>query len=312
VVSTGSTTGFKAVAETEDAAVDMEEALASADVQTDAVLTDVTFVDDTIPNAGGGVEAEAQELEAFLRSPPLSYSSYKIVSGDMIGVLAEKWGLSQDSLISINGIKQTRYILPGQVLRVPNQDGIIYKAKAGDTASKIAEKYTVSADDIIRANELFGERVSPGSSIFVPGARMDMVALQEINGDLFIWPVPSRVITSSFGYRRDPFGATKSRTYHTGMDLRAPMGTRVNAAMAGRVATTAWSDVYGNYIVINHHSGYRTLYGHLSKIGVKAGQYVEAGQRIGYSGSTGYSTGPHLHFTVYKHGALVNPRLLMN
>jgi murein DD-endopeptidase MepM/ murein hydrolase activator NlpD len=81
--------------------------------------------------------------------------------------------------------------------------------------------------------------------------------------------------------------------------------------MAGRVSTVGYNDAFGNYAVISHHSGYRTLYAHLSVVRVKAGAYVGTGQRIGDVGSTGVSTGPHLHFTVYKNGVTVNPRSLM-
>jgi murein DD-endopeptidase MepM/ murein hydrolase activator NlpD len=257
-------------------------------------------------------EAGSEEAEEFLRAPMLLFSAYTIQPGDMIGILAQNWGLNQDTLISVNKIKNTRGIRGGQVIRVPNQDGILYEVKKGDTVVSIAEKYEANPGDLVRANELFSWNVKPGSFVFVPGAKLDWVDLQERNGDLFLWPVPSHVITSSFGYRSDPVGQKSKRTYHTGMDIRAAFGTRVNAAMSGRVTKTAYNDVYGNYVIIAHHSGYVTLYGHLSRITVQAGKYVNMGQKVAESGSTGMSTGPHLHFTVWKHGALVNPRLLMN
>ena len=81
--------------------------------------------------------------------------------------------------------------------------------------------------------------------------------------------------------------------------------------MAGRVTAVGYNNVYGNYVVINHHSGYRTLYGHLNAIRTRTGAYVVQGERVGDVGSTGQSTGPHLHFTVYKNGVTVNPRALM-
>jgi murein DD-endopeptidase MepM/ murein hydrolase activator NlpD len=81
--------------------------------------------------------------------------------------------------------------------------------------------------------------------------------------------------------------------------------------MSGRVTTAGWSDAFGNYVVITHHAGYRTLYGHMSVIRVKSGAYVGAGDRLGDVGSTGQSTGPHLHFTVYKNGVTVSPLSLM-
>jgi murein DD-endopeptidase MepM/ murein hydrolase activator NlpD len=99
--------------------------------------------------------------------------------------------------------------------------------------------------------------------------------------------------------------------FHTGLDIRGSTGTPVRAAMSGRVSQTGYDAVFGNYVVISHHSGYRTLYGHMSVIRTRNGAYVGTGERIGDVGSTGLSTGPHLHFMVYKNGVTVNPRSLI-
>jgi murein DD-endopeptidase MepM/ murein hydrolase activator NlpD len=253
---------------------------------------------------------ETGTLEAELISKPriILYNTYSIQKNDIIGNLAERFGLNEDTLLSLNGIKNARLIQIGQVLRVPNQDGILYTVKKGDTLNTIAEKYSSDAVAIRFVNELFTDEALPGTSVFIPGGRLDWVERQEINGDLFIWPVTGR-ITSPYGYREWPFGG--GRQFHTGIDIGAGMGTPVRAAMTGRVSAAGWDNVLGNYIVISHHSGYRTMYGHLSVIRVRTGAYVGTGERIGDVGSTGVSTGPHLHFTVYKNGALMNPRTLL-
>jgi murein DD-endopeptidase MepM/ murein hydrolase activator NlpD len=270
------------------------------------------------PNEGQGqghnaavlaIETGALDLESFSKPQTLLYSSYTIQKGDIIGDLAMNFGLNEDTLISINGIKNTRLIQIGQVLRVPNQDGIFYTVKNGDTLEQIAQKYSVDAGAIQVANELFSDTAKPGMGLFIPGARLDWMERQEINGDLFIWPT-SGYITSPYGYRKWPFGGN-ARQFHSGMDIGAPMGSSVRAAMSGRVSAAGWDDVLGNYIVVSHHSGYRTMYGHLSATRVKAGAYVGTGERIGDVGSTGLSTGPHLHFTVFKNGVTVNPRNLL-
>jgi murein DD-endopeptidase MepM/ murein hydrolase activator NlpD len=95
------------------------------------------------------------------------------------------------------------------------------------------------------------------------------------------------------------------------MDIRGGMGTPIKAAMAGRVSQVGYDNVLGNYVMISHHSGYRTLYGHMSVIRTRTGAYVAQGEIVGEVGSTGLSTGPHLHFMVYKNGVTVNPRVLM-
>jgi len=146
--------------------------------------------------------------------------------------------------------------------------------------------------------------------LFIPGAKLDWMERQEINGDLFMWPV-NGYITSPYGYRVYPFDDDGGRQFHSGIDIGASMGTPVRASMSGRVSSAGWDDVLGNHVVISHHAGYRTLYGHMSVIRVKSGAYVGTGERIGDVGSTGRSTGPHVHFTVYKNGVTVNPRSLL-
>jgi len=197
----------------------------------------------------------------------------------------------------------------GQVLRIPNQDGIYYILKNGDTLESIAEKYNTTVSGIKTVNELFSDSIAPDTSLFIPGARMDWVNRQEVNGDLFIWPYAG-YITSSYGYRTSPFDGF-TRQFHSGLDIGGPIGAPIRAAMSGRVSQVGYDGSFGNYVVISHHSGYRTLYAHMSEVRIKAGAYVETGQRIGDVGVSGLTTGPHVHFTVYKDGVTVNPRTLM-
>lgn len=120
----------------------------------------------------------------------------------------------------------------------------------------------------------------------------------------FIWPMRGP-ITSGFGYRYHPIHRYRAR--HTGIDISRPTGTPIVAADGGRVIAAGWQQGYGKAVVILHGRGLATLYGHMSRISVSAGQTVEQGQRIGACGSTGYSTGPHLHFEVRVGGSPVNP-----
>ncbi|MDR3114451.1 MAG: M23 family metallopeptidase [Treponema sp.] len=238
----------------------------------------------------------------------LLYTAYKVQSGDIISNLAQSFGLNQDTLISVNGITNTRLLQINQVLRVPNQDGILYPVKKEDTLESIAAKFKTSVQSLQTVNELFSDRLMVNTTLFIPGARLEMLDLQEINGDLFIWPVRG-FITSHYGYRSSPF--TGIRQFHSGIDIGVPMGTSIRAAMAGRVTSVGFDKSFGNFVVISHHAGYRTLYAHLSVIRTKSGDYVGTGEHIGDAGSTGLSTGPHLHFTVYKNGLTINPRTLI-
>lgn len=126
------------------------------------------------------------------------------------------------------------------------------------------------------------------------------------NGDLSVWPAPSGTAnTSSYGWRTHPVYGT--RKFHKGLDISAPGGSPVLAAASGTVSKSYYSSSYGNYIVISHGGGLMTGYAHMSSRMVSAGERVSAGQQIGKVGSTGISTGNHLHFEVYVNGSTTNP-----
>lgn len=122
-----------------------------------------------------------------------------------------------------------------------------------------------------------------------------------------IWPTPSCTVTNSaYGYRVHPiYGTVK---FHAGEDIPAGYGAEILAAASGTVVTAGWVSGYGNYTVIDHGGGLMTAYGHQSSFAVSVGDVVTQGQVIGYVGSTGNSTGPHLHFEVYVNGATVDPK----
>jgi murein DD-endopeptidase MepM/ murein hydrolase activator NlpD len=239
----------------------------------------------------------------------LYYSVHVVVKGDTIGDLADSFGVTTDSIVSFNDIRNARSIPVGQLLKIPSQAGILYTIKKGDSLESVSVAYGISADSIVEANGLMSDRLEPERVVFLPDARLPSFRLREINGDLFRWPV-SGGISSRYGWRTDPFSG--SRTFHNGLDIASWMGSPVRAAMEGRVSETGYSASFGNYILIAHHSGYASFYGHLSSIGVRSGQAVSLGQVIGAVGSTGYSTGPHLHFTVFKYGSTVNPAILLH
>ena len=136
-------------------------------------------------------------------------------------------------------------------------------------------------------------------------ARMD--ALQRgLRGIPQVIPAAGKHISSGFGYRTDPFAG--SPAFHAGLDFKGPTGAPIYSAANGRVAFVGRRPGYGNCVEIDHGNGLRTRYAHMSAFRAKAGQSVRAGQLIGAVGSTGRSTGPHLHFEVRLHGQPVNPR----
>jgi murein DD-endopeptidase MepM/ murein hydrolase activator NlpD len=133
---------------------------------------------------------------------------------------------------------------------------------------------------------------------------MQQFELKKILGELFINPAAGR-LSSRFGMRPDPF--TGVRRFHNGIDLAAPEGTPILAAMAGKVVKVGVHATYGRYIIVSHAGGYQSWYAHLRKPLVEQGGSVAQGQVIGEMGSTGYSTGSHLHFSIFKDGSPVDP-----
>lgn len=272
----------------------------AADLSKDA-LTDAGA--DNLDSAAAVLSQESgsSELE-------LCYYTYRVKKGDMIGFIADSFNITQDTIISVNNIHQSRLLQIGQYLKIPSMPGIVYTVRTdGETPESIAERYEVSAEKCAKVNSIaVGAKLPAGSTVFVPDAQLDWVTRQEINGDLFHKPIRARYwLSSYYGWRSSPFNG--KRSYHSGVDMACPSGTSVYAALGGTVTSAGFNNVYGNYVIVTHHSGYKTLYGHMSSILVTRGQYVSTNTRIGRVGSTGMSTGPHLHFTVYKFGKTVNP-----
>ena len=145
-----------------------------------------------------------------------------------------------------------------------------------------------------------------GSSSSSSSSSAGNLSSATLTSGTFTWPLPGYTNNSSaYGWRVHPIYGT--RKFHKGEDIPAPTGTPIVAAASGTVTTAGWVSGYGNYTVINHGGGVMTAYGHQSAIYVSVGQTVSAGQTIGAVGSTGNSTGPHLHFEVYVNGATQSP-----
>jgi murein DD-endopeptidase MepM/ murein hydrolase activator NlpD len=238
---------------------------------------------------------------------PVTYRKYTIISGDTLLGITRKSGLTNIStLISVNDIDNVRQLRAGQRLRIPSLDGLIYTVRRGDTLTGLSVRYHVSVEDLLDCNDLSSHVVAVGAQLFIPGAKLSSDSIRHAMGELFMYPLSvSWRLTSNFGPRPDPFTGVSS--FHTGIDMAVPPGTPIRAAMSGTVIAVGYTNIFGNYVIINHGNGYQTLYAHMSKVLAHTGQELSQGTRIGLVGSTGYSTGPHLHFTVYKNGKLIDP-----
>lgn len=253
-------------------------------------------------------DAEKDQGEKILE---LYYKVYTVKKNDMVGTIAKDHGITQDAIISLNKLRNTRTLQIGQTLKIPTLNGILYTTKKNDSPESIADKYRVSLEKIALVNNITDNVIPPGSIIFIPDAKLDWVTLQEINGDLFQKPLRGGYyISSRYGWRDNPF--VGRRTFHNGVDLATSRGASIYAALDGTVASTGYDVTYGNYVIISHHSGYQTMYGHMASILTSRGKHVTTSTKIGTVGNTGQSTGPHVHFTVYKNRATLNPSSLWN
>ena len=159
------------------------------------------------------------------------------------------------------------------------------------------------------ANKAYAEMIEKEEKLLAEykKAAAELAAQSTYVGGTFMWPLPAanNVITCPYGMRKHPI--TGVRKLHTGIDLRASTGTKVYAANSGTVTTSGYSSAWGNSIIISHGGGLTTLDAHLSRRSVSKGNKVKRGDIIGYTGNTGYSTGPHLHFEIDKNGTPYDP-----
>ena len=233
---------------------------------------------------------------------------YTLRSGDTVTSVAQDHGLTVETVLSYNKILSPRFLRAGQTLKLPNRDGLLITLDQATPVATLAVNYQVFPSLLLLANRLPEDTKTVGGELFVPGAHVDPVKLRKLLGENFFWPTKGGRISSYFGRRNDPF--TGLLTSHSGVDIAVPYGSPVLASGDGVVTNTGFSSVLGNYIRIDQGQGFASVYGHLSAILTKPGRRVLAGQQIGRVGSTGYSTGPHLHFSAYRWDRLINPMTL--
>lgn len=241
---------------------------------------------------------------------------YEVAEGDSLGKLAAKFNISINTILWANNLSLNSFIRPGQKLVILPVSGVRHIVIKGDTLAKIAKKYDASEDKISEYNSLEDEAVlAVGESLIIPDGRIIYTAKPSVYANAvpgkkgtgsntaisatgrMVWPSACRRISQYYkGWR------------HTGVDIACPWGTAIRAADGGRIVRVQYLRYgYGYNVIIDHGGGKQTLYGHMSQIDVDEGQYVGQGQVIGKEGSTGRSTGPHLHFEVRVGGTQVNP-----
>lgn len=230
-----------------------------------------------------------------------------VLEGDLLSFIASDYGVSIASIIWANGLKDADSISPGQILRIPPVNGVVHKVKAGETVSQLAKKYAADAEKIFAFNGLpLSGALVEDTELIIPDGRMPSSPVQATGVARATTGRAFSYLPNLGDYFRIPTTGYNWGRIHgrNGVDIANSCGTAVYTAADG-VVTVADADGYnggfGKYIKISHPNGTETLYAHSSKLLVSPGQAVAKGQQIMLMGTTGRSTGCHLHLEV--HGA---------
>lgn len=228
-------------------------------------------------------------------------TSYVVQPGDTIPTIADRAGISAETLIDANHLVKGLELVTGEILVMPPVDGKMVKVKPGQSLADIASAHHAEASLISKVNKLAPSAQLP-EEVFVPAIQPEELPPPQ--------PAPSSSETRRHLVRFNwPTQGTVTQVFwswHPGIDIANGYGTPEVAADGGRVVFAGWG-AYGIYVEIDHGNGFSTVYGHMSKTEVAAGQHVMAGQLIGLMGATGRATGSHLHFEVRYNGVPQNP-----
>lgn len=267
---------------------------------------DITIVDETAlesqddPSGGALVYPQGDQI-----------SVYVVRKGDTISQIAQMYGVSVNTILWANDL-ENRTLSEGQTITILPISGVRHIVKKGETIESITKKHGGKLDEVLRFNNLSASsRLSIGDEIIVPDGESapEPTPTKTTSGTTKVAAKPaaatkfSNLPDHSGYYMRPISGGRRTQGIHgyNGVDLAHVIGTPVVASASGKVIVSknsGWNGGYGNYIVILHGNGTQTLYGHLKQSIVAANSQVEKGQVIGYLGSTGNSTGPHIHFEI--------------
>lgn len=284
---------------------------------------DPRFAESFEPFPAGPIIGGYQDPHTNITEKPRSeIIDYKVESGDTASGVARKFNISTDTIKWANDLKSVDSLSPGQTLKILPVSGVSHIVKSGDTLESVAKKYSAEAQAIVDFpfNGVPDDfKLQVGQLLIIPDGSPPEVAapkpkpqpqylaqgpqspaFQAPFGAQFIWPTGGQ-ITQYFAW------------YHPGIDIANRSAPGIAASDGGTVLMAGWPDAqgYGNRVVIDHGNGYTSLYSHLSNIYVSVGETVSRGQLVGQMGSTGRSTGMHLHLEIHYKGVAMNPLAIL-
>lgn len=282
---------------------------------------------------GDGAMAAAEGSHLFVRRafkptikrPAWTITQHTVQAGETFWVLAGIYQTDISTLQALNPEIHPEALQPGhQVKAIQGFRGVAIRTKKGDTLDGVAVAYGISRESISEASGLeVNAPLQPDTLLFLPGVRPRVPvvsrgphtrrppAAREDRSEpiaapadgSWIWPIENGQLFSEFGYREDGF--------HRGLDIAVPAGTTARATASGTVVFAGWEGGYGYTVLLDHQNGVKTRYAHALKVLVSAGQQVAQGDPVIQVGSTGKSTGPHLHLEFIVKGQPVDPRLYL-
>jgi murein DD-endopeptidase MepM/ murein hydrolase activator NlpD len=271
----------------------------------------------TIIQGGGALVKPDIASTKKIKRPRTEIVYYTVKPGDTISTIASEFEISVSTILWENNLSSYSIIRPGDKLTILPVSGVSHRVAKGENLSLIAKKYGVDKEKIMSQNKLTdASKLAVGQKLIIPGGKKmgytrsrsrrysginvirDLVKspnAKPVSGNKMNWPTVGHRITQYYSWR------------HHAIDIANKIGTPIYAADAGTVERAGWGRGYGYQVVINHGGGKKTRYAHASKLYVKRGQKVSKGETIAAMGSTGWSTGPHLHFEVIINGKKYNP-----
>lgn len=298
--------------------------VSSGNVQTMALLQPATNINPAPVLADADInivdgsalvpeEGPAGTIADIVKPKNGTISTYVVKPGDTLSTIAKLYGVSTNTILWANDISKASSIHVGQTLTILPITSIKYTVKKGDTVASIAKRYSADATDIQNYNGIDDSTLEVGAVILIPGGELTAPAATvkktTVKAKITVGAEPAHDVGPSgtatqIGYYASPLShyiETQGIHGYNGVDLAAPNGTPIMASADGSVVVSrnsGYNGGYGSYVVIAHDNGSQTLYAHMSKVAVSVGATVTQGQVIGYVGSTGKSTGSHVHFEI--------------